>query len=74
MARSAEILTIYWQAIGVTPRPEWGEETAFIAMGLKLPHIKQVAARLNDAFGTRLVSSALLPCKNAREVAALLAS
>ncbi|HGE8423405.1 TPA: amino acid adenylation domain-containing protein [Serratia marcescens] len=74
VARSAEILTIYWQAIGVTPRPEWGEETAFIAMGLKLPHIKQVAARLNDAFGTRLVSSALLPCKNAREVAALLVS
>lgn len=51
-----------------------GEETAFIAMGLKLPHIKQVASRLNDAFGTRLVSSSLLPCKNAREVAALLAS
>ena len=74
LARSAEILTIYWQAIGVAPRPEWGEETAFIAMGLKLPHIKQVAERLNDAFGTRLVSSSLLPCKNAREVAALLAS
>ena len=44
VARSAEILTIYWQAIGVTPRRN-GEETAFIAMGLKLPHIKQVAAR-----------------------------
>ncbi len=29
---AAEILTIYWQAIGVAPRPEWGEETAFIAM------------------------------------------
>ncbi len=51
-----------------------GEETAFITMGLKLPHIKQVAERLNDAFGTRLVSSSLLPCKNAREVAALLAN
>lgn len=25
LARSAEILTIYWQAIGVTPRPEWGK-------------------------------------------------
>ncbi|CAI1014899.1 amino acid adenylation domain-containing protein [Serratia entomophila] len=73
-ARSAEILKIYWQAIGVAPQPEWGEETAFMAMGLKLPHIKEVAARLNDAFGTRLATTALLPCKNAREVAALLAS
>ncbi|CAI1962079.1 Tyrocidine synthase III [Serratia ficaria] len=72
-ARSGEILRIYWQAIGVAPRPEWGEETAFMTMGLKLPHIKEVAARLNDAFGTRLATTALLPCKNARDVAALLA-
>jgi len=73
-ARSGAILAIYWQAIGVTPRPEWGEDTAFIAMGLKLPHIKPVAERLNDTFGSQLVTNSLLPCKNAREVAALLAS
>nr|WP_315291945.1 amino acid adenylation domain-containing protein [Serratia proteamaculans] len=72
-ANSGKILAIYWQAIGTTPRPEWGEETAFISMGLKLPHIRQVAAQLNDAFGTRLPPTLLIPCKNAREVAALLA-
>jgi hypothetical protein len=72
-AQSGKILTIYLQAIGAAPRPEWGEETAFISMGLKLPHIRQVAARLNDAFGTQLPPTVLIPCKNAREVAALLA-
>ncbi|MEE4408207.1 MULTISPECIES: amino acid adenylation domain-containing protein [unclassified Serratia (in: enterobacteria)] len=72
-AQSGKILAIYLQAIGAAPRPEWGEETAFIAMGLKLPHIRQVAAQLNDAFGTQLPPTVLIPCKNAREVAALLA-
>ncbi|AEF44052.1 amino acid adenylation domain protein [Serratia sp. AS12] len=72
-AQSGKILTIYLQAIGAAPRPEWGEETAFISMGLKLPHIRQVAAQLNDAFGTQLPPTVLIPCKNAREVAALLA-
>ncbi|CAI1073349.1 amino acid adenylation domain-containing protein [Serratia quinivorans] len=72
-ANSGKILAIYLQTIGATPRPEWGDETAFISMGLKLPHIRQVAAQLNDAFGTRLPPSLLIPCKNAREVAALLA-
>ncbi|CAI1013786.1 amino acid adenylation domain-containing protein [Serratia quinivorans] len=72
-ANSGKILAIYLQAIGATPRPEWGDETAFISMGLKLPHIRQVAAQLNDAFGTRLPPTLLIPCKNAREVAALLA-
>ncbi|WP_163371863.1 hypothetical protein, partial [Enterobacter hormaechei] len=48
LARSAEILTIYWQAIGVTPRPVWGVVSAFFAMGLMLPHINQVAERLFD--------------------------
>lgn len=72
-ANSGKILAIYLQTIGATPRPEWGDETAFISMGLKLPHIRQVAAQLNDAFGTRLPPTLLIPCKNAREVAALLA-
>ena len=72
-AHSGKILSIYLQAIGATPRPEWGEETAFISMGLKLPHIRQVAAQLNQAFGTQLPPTLLIPCKNAREVAALLA-
>ncbi|CAI1702549.1 Phenyloxazoline synthase MbtB [Serratia quinivorans] len=72
-ANSGKVLAIYLQTIGATPRPEWGDETAFISMGLKLPHIRQVAAQLNDAFGTRLPPTLLIPCKNAREVAALLA-
>lgn len=71
-SRSDEILAIYCQAIGVTPRPEWGEKTAFIAMGLKLPHIKVIAERLNAALGVRLESGKLMRCRNVQEVGRLL--
>ena len=71
-SRYGEILSIYCKVIGVEPRPEWGEETAFIVMGLKLSHIKLVAQRLNQVFGTQLVSRSLMSCKNALEVGALL--
>ncbi|WP_297196084.1 amino acid adenylation domain-containing protein [uncultured Pluralibacter sp.] len=70
--RSAAIVAIYCRAIGVAPREEWGAETAFIAMGLKLPHVKQAAGQLNAAFGSRLEAGLLLRCRNAREVEALL--
>ena len=69
---SGEILAIYCQTIGVTPRPEWGRDTQFITMGLKLEHIKAVAEKISEAFGIRITSGALIRCRNIKEVEGVL--
>lgn len=68
------ILAVYSQAIGSASRPEWNEETPFILMGLKLSHLRDVVTQLNSDWGSKLTVTALINCKNARQVAALLAS
>lgn len=73
-AEYGQILAIYSQAIGTATQPEWSEDTPFITLGLKLPHLREVVVQLNSAYGSKLTVTTLIGCKNARQVAALLAS
>lgn len=70
--RYQQILSIYLQAIGTPPQPEWDENIPFINMGLKLSHMKLIVAHINAVFELNLPVFALIKCKNAKEVSALL--
>ena len=71
-SRAGEILGIYCRAIGVTPKPEWGDETPFIAMGLRLGHMKAVAGGLSEAFEVEVTAGELMRCGCVREVEGVL--
>lgn len=67
-----KVLEIYCAVIGQPLRPEWNEQTPFIAIGLKLPHMKTVREKINAEFGVSLPGQALIQCKNAGDICALL--
>ncbi|HGM5491389.1 TPA: amino acid adenylation domain-containing protein [Serratia fonticola] len=67
-----KVLEIYSSVMGQPLQPEWREQTAFLAMGLKFSHMPAVTEKLNSAFNVSLSVAALIKCKNATEVCALL--
>lgn len=71
-APQQKVLEIYSSVMGQPLRPEWHQQTAFLAMGLKFSHLPTLAEKLNSAFSVSLSVAALIKCKNAADVCALL--
>lgn len=71
-APQQKVLEIYSSVTGQPLRPEWHEQTAFLAMGLKFNHMPMLREKINSAFSISLSVTALIKCKNAAEVCSLL--
>ncbi len=70
--RQQKVLEIYCAVIGQPLRPEWNGQTPFLAMGLKLAHMKTVREKINTEFGVSPPERELIKCKNAGEICTLL--
>lgn len=70
--REQRVLDIYLAAIGTPRRGEMNDDSAFVELGLLPSHLRHVASRLRQEFGVDLSPGRLAPCRNARQVTALL--
>jgi len=70
--RELRVLDIYLAAIGTSRRDGLTDDSAFVELGLLPSHLRHVASRLRQEFGVELSPGRLAPCRNARQVVALL--
>ncbi|MBQ1784191.1 MAG: amino acid adenylation domain-containing protein [Gammaproteobacteria bacterium] len=67
------VLAIYLEELGTPARLAVDELSPFLALGLLPSHLPPIANRLRVKLGAELSVSALLRCRNAQQVAALIA-